>query len=142
MCNSARGMMVALGCVQSLECNTNKCPTGIATQDPDLARGLVVPTKAERVAKYHKATVNSVLEIIASAGLRNTTDLNRSHLFRRISETEVRRFDEIYPSPVPGSFLDEKTPSKFAQALTESCAQSFNPKHFVAETDEGLKEVS
>ena len=101
-----------------------------------------MPNKAERVARYHKATVNSVLEIIASAGLRHTTDLNRSHLFRRVSETEVRRFDEIYTSPLPGSFLKEKTPSKFAQALAESCAQSFNPKRYVAETDEGLKEVS
>ena len=142
MCNSARGMMVALGCVQSLECNTNKCPTGITTQDPKLTRGLVVPDKAERVARYHKATVNSALEIIASAGLRDTSDLNRSHIFRRVSETEVRRFDEIYASPVPGSFFHEDTPTKFAQALAESCAESFLPKHFVAETDEGLKEVS
>ncbi|MAD15687.1 MAG: FMN-binding glutamate synthase family protein [Alteromonadaceae bacterium] len=142
MCNSARGMMVALGCVQSLECNTNKCPTGIATQDPKLARGLVVPDKAERVARYHKATVNSALEIIASAGLRNTEDLNRSHIFRRVSQTEVRRFDEIYQSPTPGSFFDDEKPSKFAQALKEASPDSFFPKHYLAETDEGLKEVS
>jgi glutamate synthase domain-containing protein 2 len=142
MCNSARGMMVALGCVQSLECNTNKCPTGITTQDPKLTRGLVVPDKAQRVARYHKETVNSALEIIASAGLCCTTDLNRSHMFRRVSETNVRRFDEIYPSPVAGSFFDENAPTKFAQALTESCAQSFNPKRYLTETSEGLKEVS
>jgi len=142
MCNSARGMMVALGCVQSLECNTNKCPTGIATQDPKLARGLVVPDKAERVARYHKATVNSALEIIASAGLRNTEELNRSHIFRRVSQTEVRRFDEIYQSPTPGSFFDEEKPTKFAQALEESCPESFYPKHYMAETNEGLREVS
>lgn len=142
MCNSARGMMVALGCVQSLECNTNKCPTGITTQDPKLTRGLVVPDKAERVARYHNATVNSALEIIASAGLRNTSDLNRTHIFRRVSQTEVRRFDEIYQSPVLGSFFNEEAPPKFAQALRESCAESFFPKQYVAETTEGLKEVS
>ncbi|MGY0583482.1 MAG: FMN-binding glutamate synthase family protein, partial [Paraglaciecola chathamensis] len=142
MCNSARGMMIALGCVQTLECNTNKCPTGVATQDPKLARGLVVPDKAERVARYHKATVNSALEIIASAGLRSTEDLNRSHIFRRVSQTEVRRFDEIYQSPTPGSFFDDEKPTKFAQALEESCPDSFYPKHYMAETNEGLKEVS
>ncbi|MFQ3196604.1 MAG: glutamate synthase domain-containing protein 2 [Paraglaciecola sp.] len=142
MCNSARGMMVALGCVQSLVCNTNSCPTGIATQDPKLTRGLVVPDKAERVARFHQATVNSTMEIIASAGLRNTADLNRTHIFRRVSETEVRRFDEIYASPIAGSFFNNKAPTKFAQALKESSAKSFFPTQYVTETIEGLKAVN
>jgi glutamate synthase domain-containing protein 2 len=142
ICNSARGMMVALGCVQSLVCNTNSCPTGIATQDPKLTRGLVVPDKAERVAGFHQATVNSTMEMIAAAGLRNTADLNRSHIFRRISETQVRRFDEIYAIPVVGSFFDDEAPTKFAQALKESSAESFFPKQYVTETTEGLKAAS
>lgn len=142
MCNSARGMMVALGCVQSLVCNTNSCPTGIATQDPRLTRGLVVADKAERVARFHRATVNSALEIIASAGLQTPSDLNRSHIYRRISQTEVRRFDEIYLTPVTGSFFDKDAPSKFVHALQESSAESFSPKQLMALTNEGLKHAN
>ena len=59
LCNSARGMMLALGCIQSLECNKNTCPTGVATQDPDLYEGLVVADKTQRVANFHQATVHS-----------------------------------------------------------------------------------
>lgn len=142
ICNSARGMMVALGCVQSLMCNTNRCPTGVATQDPKLARGLVVEDKAERVARFHQETVKASMEIIASAGLRHTSQLNRSHLFRRISETEVRRFDEIYLNLTPGSMLNGDSPPKFKQALHESSADSFYPKHYVEETEQGLQKTN
>ena len=54
LCNSARGMMLALGCVQSLSCNTNRCPTGVATQDPKLTKGLDVADKSIRVYLFHK----------------------------------------------------------------------------------------
>ena len=97
ICNSARGMMTALGCVQSLVCNTNECPVGIATQNPDLVIGLVVNDKASRIARYHTATVRAALEIVASAGLVGPSQLNRSHIFRRVSQTKYRRYDEIYP---------------------------------------------
>jgi glutamate synthase domain-containing protein 2 len=141
ICNSARGMMIALGCVQSLECNTNRCPTGIATQDPKLARGLVVEDKAQRVARYHKATVNSALEIMAAAGLTQPHELHRSHINRRVSQTQVKRFDEIYPIPVAGSFLSETPPENYAQALQEASSDSFAPNHMVAQTHAGLTEL-
>ncbi|MDC1174578.1 FMN-binding glutamate synthase family protein [Bacteriovoracaceae bacterium] len=63
-CNSARGMMLALGCIQALICNTNKCPTGIATQDPSLVNGLVVDDKYKRVANFHRLTVEAFAEMI------------------------------------------------------------------------------
>ena len=141
ICNSARGMMVALGCVQSLVCNTNKCPTGIATQNPALSRGLDVEDKGSRVARFHQGTVKAAMEIIASAGLHHTSELNRSHIFRRISETEVRRFDEIYSNLLPGCLLTEDKPAKFAQAVMEASADSFMPQHYLAETAQGLKTV-
>ncbi len=141
ICNSARGMMIALGCVQSLVCNTNKCPTGVATQNPALSRGLDVDDKGSRVARFHHGTVQATMEIIASAGLRHTSELNRSHIFRRVSETEVRRFDEIYSNLLPGCLLRDDKPAKFAQALQEACAESFMPQRYVAETEEGLKAV-
>lgn len=142
LCNSARGMMVALGCVQSLVCNTNKCPTGIATQNPALSNALDVDDKGERVARFHQGTVKAAMEIISSAGLQHTNELNRSHIFRRISETEVRRFDEIYCNLLPGSLLSGDKPAKFAQAIQEASADSFMPQHYMTETEQGLKSIS
>jgi glutamate synthase domain-containing protein 2 len=142
ICNSARGMMIALGCVQSLVCNTNRCPTGIATQDQQLSKGLVVADKAQRVARFHHETVKASMEIIASAGLRHTDELNRSHIYRRISETEVRRFDEIYSNLLSGCLLNGDNPKKFAQAMEESSAESFFPKRYVTETEQGLQTMS
>jgi glutamate synthase domain-containing protein 2 len=72
MCNSARGMMFALGCIQALECNMNTCPTGVATQDKGLMKGLVVDDKKVRVANFHKLTVGSAIQMIGAAGLNQT----------------------------------------------------------------------
>ncbi|MFT5559835.1 MAG: glutamate synthase domain-containing protein 2 [Marinobacter maritimus] len=69
LCNSTRGTMIAQGCVQSLICNTNKCPTGIATQNPDLVSGLLVEDKATRVASFHHKIVQAAMQIINAAGL-------------------------------------------------------------------------
>jgi len=109
LCNSARGMMLALGCVQSLVCNTNRCPTGVATQDPRLYRGLVVTDKAQRVARFHEKTVLATAEIIASAGLRHTSALNRTHIFRRIDQQKICSYDEVFPCVQPGSLLAENS---------------------------------
>ncbi|NHZ85709.1 MAG: FMN-binding glutamate synthase family protein [Planctomycetia bacterium] len=98
MVNCARSMMFALGCIQALECNNNRCPTGIATQDHSLAKGLDVQDKAKRVARYHKETVKSVTELLAAAGLKNPSQLNRSHIYRRISAHAIKSYADIYPS--------------------------------------------
>ncbi|WP_372882125.1 FMN-binding glutamate synthase family protein [Psychromonas sp.] len=140
-CNSARGMMVALGCVQSLICNTNKCPTGVATQNPELVYGLVVDDKATRVASFHHKTVKAAMEIIASAGLEHSAELNRSHLYRRISQSTIKRYDEIYPYPPEGCFLGCDYPESFAQEMAESCADSFFPKCYVVKSAGGLAEL-
>ncbi len=139
-CNSARGMMVALGCVQSLICNTNECPVGVATQNPSLAAGLVVGNKAERVARFHDKTVQASAEIIGSAGLDHSSQLNRSHIFRRTSQTEIKRYDEIYPYPIAGCFLNEGCPGQYTQEMAESSADSFVPRHCFTEYTTGLAE--
>src|SRR6185312_11537762 len=69
MCNSARGMLFALGCIQALRCNTNACPTGVATQDPALVKGLHVGDKSKRVANFHRETVRSFFEVLGAAGI-------------------------------------------------------------------------
>ena len=98
MVNCARSMMFALGCIQALECNNNHCPTGIATQNPSLIKGLDVQDKAKRVARYHKETVKSVTELLAAAGLKNPSQLNRSHIYRRVSAHEIKSYADIYPN--------------------------------------------
>jgi glutamate synthase domain-containing protein 2 len=98
-CNSARGMMLALGCIQALECHKNKCPTGVATQNPDLYNGLIVEEKYLRVKNFHHGTLTSVAEIMAAAGIDDVSKLNRSHIWRRISFNEIRNYQQLFPYP-------------------------------------------
>ena len=125
MCNSARGMMLALGCVQSLACNTNRCPTGVATQDPALARGLVVEDKYKRVARFHKETVHALVDLLSSAGLRQPSDLRRHHIFRRVNQYQIKRYDEIYPPVEPGAFRAAPYPTGYADLLDAAQAERF-----------------
>ncbi|MDC7999967.1 FMN-binding glutamate synthase family protein [Aequorivita todarodis] len=106
VCNSARGMMVALGCIQALKCDTNKCPTGVTTNNPALMRGLVVEDKWKRVRNYHGRTVNEFLELFAAAGCNTLSDLNRSYIFKQI-ETDIKCYEEIYPPVSAGQFLQK-----------------------------------
>lgn len=110
LCNSARAMMMALGCIQALKCNTNHCPVGVATQDPRLMKGLVVGTKATRVQRYQEKTVEAALELIGAAGIDDPADLRPFHVLRRISETEVANLAEIYRGVPAGSLLEGTAP--------------------------------
>ena len=127
VCNSARGMMLALGCVQSLSCNTNRCPTGVATQDETLAKGLVVEDKFQRVKSFHQKTVHVVADILSSTGLEHPSELNRSHIYRRVSQQDVKRFDQIYPLIKSGSLLIAQIPERYKLELQEASASSFLP---------------
>lgn len=118
-CYSARAMMIALGCIQALECNTNKCPTGIATQDKKYVIGLDIPAKTERVANYHKETINAFVEMLAAAGLKSQKELNRSHIYRRVSMNRIRRYDEIYKYIPNKSLLRKNHPEEFALHMDE-----------------------
>jgi len=127
ICNSARGMMLALGCVQSLICNTNHCPTGVATQDPHLYRGLAVTDKAQRVARFHKNTVHATAEIIASAGLHDMSELDRTYINRRVSQQSIMRYDQIFPYLKEGCLLTENIPHSFQLCTREASVDSFTP---------------
>ena len=120
-CNCARAMMMAVGCIQALECHTNKCPTGVATQDKNLMRGLDVMDKSERVANFQYKTVHAFVELLAAAGLNNASDLQRKHVFRRVSLSEVKRYDELYPEFPTGCLLDsENIPEAFKKEMLEA----------------------
>jgi len=104
-CNSARGFMFAIGCVQAQTCHTGRCPTGITTQDPLRQRALVVPDKAERVYRFHRNTVKALGELLAAAGLAHPSDLRPHHIVHRISSTEVQLLSARLPRMGPGDLL-------------------------------------
>lgn len=104
-CNSARAMMLSIGCIQALQCNTNTCPVGVATQNRSLVKGLVVEDKAPRAKNYQEATVHSFLELIAAAGLDNPGDLRREHISKRVGMNSIKTYDEIYPYVKEGCLL-------------------------------------
>jgi glutamate synthase domain-containing protein 2 len=126
-CNSARGFMFALGCIQSLSCHTDRCPTGVTTQDPSRNRALVVPHKTERVYNYHHATLHALAELIAAAGLDHPQDIRPIHFSQRVSSTEVKSFAQLYPSLRPGELLDGTEDVRFKEAWAMARAESFSP---------------
>ena len=103
--NSARGMMLALGCIQALQCNKNTCPTGVATQNKMLMRGLNSNDKAIRVANFHEETIKAFYELIGATGLKCSSEIKREYVHRRISASEVRTYEELYPTVEEGSLL-------------------------------------
>jgi glutamate synthase domain-containing protein 2 len=127
LCNSARGFMFSLGCIQALRCNSNECPVGVATQDPRLVRGLVVADKVQRVANFQHGTVHSCLELVAAAGLSAPSELRPWHIQRRVSGTEVKSYAEIYRYLQPGELLQDELPAEWARWMQGASADSFMP---------------
>lgn len=126
ICYSARAMMMSLGCIQALECHTNTCPTGVATQDKHLTKGLVVADKKQRVANFHKHTMENFVELLGASGLDDPDKINRSHLYRRIEMNKNMRFDEIYPYITPGCLLNNDTiPEAWQKHMNLASAHKF-----------------
>ena len=107
LCNSARPMMFALGCIQARQCNTNTCPVGVATQNPAQTVGLVPADKGPRVARYQAATVKAFLEMVAAAGLEDPCDIRPFHVDRRVAGPDVQSFAKLYPWMPDGFLMDE-----------------------------------
>jgi glutamate synthase domain-containing protein 2 len=125
MCNAARAMMFALGCIQALRCNTNACPTGVATQNPELVRGLHVGDKSTRVARYHAETVKSFFEVLGAAGFHEPGDLKPWYVMRRITSGDVRSYHEIYPMIEPGALLRGEVNGSLGRAWDLARADAF-----------------
>jgi len=126
-CNSARGFMFALGCIQAQTCHTGNCPTGVTTQDPQRQIALVVPSKAERVKSFHHLTLESLQELMQSAGLHSPSELQLHHIERRISEFETHPLSELMPTLAPGALLTEvmDAPDVFQRYWPRASASTF-----------------
>jgi glutamate synthase domain-containing protein 2 len=101
-CNAARGFMFALGCIQAQTCHTDRCPTGVATQDPWRQRALVVDDKATRVSQFQRSTMAALGDLVGASGLAHPHELRPMHILKRISPSEVKSFADIY------TFLDHR----------------------------------
>jgi glutamate synthase domain-containing protein 2 len=105
-CNSARGFMFALGCIQAQTCHTGTCPTGVTTQSPVRQRAIVVPDKMERVFRFHELTLHALRELAQAAGLHHPNEFRATHLVRRVSKSEVRLLANLLPRVLPGELLE------------------------------------
>ncbi len=134
-CNSARGFMFALGCIQSLSCHTGGCPTGVATQDARRQKALVVPDKLERVFRFHQNTLHALQELVQAAGLNHPGEITASHIVRRTSHNDVKLLANQLPLVQPGALLEaiegraDWPHNVFRLYWPLASAQSFQPGH-------------
>jgi glutamate synthase domain-containing protein 2 len=124
---SARGFMFAIGCIQSRTCHTNRCPTGVATQDRDRQRALVVSDKSRRVASFHRNTLKALGEVLGAAGLSHPNDIKPWHLHVRQADGRVVRGDAVYMHVAPGALLRGEVGEELAQEWSRARAESFDP---------------
>ncbi|PCH91592.1 MAG: FMN-binding glutamate synthase family protein [Bacteroidetes bacterium] len=108
MVSCARAMMMAVGCIQALQCHVNTCPTGVATQDKSLMKALDVKSKGDRVANFHKSTLHSFIDLIGAAGLKTPDELKRKHVNSRVSLANVETYEKIYPYIPTGCLLQKR----------------------------------
>lgn len=131
MVNSARGMMLSMGCIQALRCNTNDCPTGIATSNVHLMKGLNITSKSERVYRFQHETVHHLVELLSALGARVPAEVGRDSINRRLGNGEVRTYEELHPTMPEGLLLDQKNwlslTAQWQTALRRAQAHTFKP---------------
>ena len=132
-CNSARGFMFALGCIQAQTCHTGECPTGVTTQDPLRQRALVVSDKAERVYYLHMNTLYALKELVQAAGLHHPNDITADHIVRRVSSSEVKRLANLLAFTKSGELLAaERGEAPWPQAVFEDYWRQASAESFKA----------
>ena len=128
-CNSARGFMFSLGCIQAQSCHTGHCPTGVTTQDAHRQQALVVPDKAERVYRFHEETLKALQELVQAAGLEHPSDITAAHIVQRTTRHEVKLLANLLPFVKPGSLLEGDLPGNvFKVYWPIASADSFAPQ--------------
>lgn len=126
-CNAGRAFMFAIGCIQSQSCHTDRCPTGVTTQNSWRQRGLVVPEKAQRAYQYHRETLLALSEVVAATGVEHPRDLTPAHVCHRTSSQHVQTLDYFYDWLKPGELLEECSNEVFRVAWNQARADSFAP---------------
>ncbi|MCI5108109.1 MAG: FMN-binding glutamate synthase family protein [Pseudomonadales bacterium] len=122
--NAARAFMMTVGCVQAQACNTNHCPTGVATQDPARSRAIDVAEKAERVKSYHHNTLHACFELCGAMGFDNPDTPTAADLYTRYNEG-LKHFDQIYTPLQAGQLLGNDIPEAYRDDWQRASAASF-----------------
>ncbi|MCP1327945.1 glutamate synthase-related protein, partial [Halomonas sp. 707D4] len=132
-CNAARGFMFSLGCIQALNCHSDKCPSGVATQNPRRSRHLDVEDKSARVYHFHDNTLRALAEMLAAAGLKHPLELGPEHIIRRVSDNEVQSLDQIFTFLKPNELLEgEPEHTVFSHYWKQARTDSFQPPAQIA----------
>ena len=129
-CNSARGFMFALGCLQAQTCHSDRCPTGVATQDPLRQRSLVVDDKATRVFNFHQQTLRALQELVQACGVDHPNQIRPHHIVRRSSDQKVQSLSQLMLTQLPDrALLDpnlQTLPLVYRQTWQRASAESFH----------------
>ena len=128
-CHAARAFMFAVGCIQAQACHTGHCPTGVATTDPRRWRAIDAGDKAQRVASFHRLTIEALAETIAAAGLKHPNEIDPRFLWRRTDPQSAATFADLYPALQPGELLDGTSNPHFRGPWSRSTSESFAPTH-------------
>lgn len=126
-CNSARGFMFAVGCIQAQTCHTGKCPTGVTSPDPMRSRAIVVSDKSVRVANFHRETVAALAELVAAAGLDHPREFGARHFMQRAASGRTISFADMHQTLRPGELLVGTDHPQFRTAWHMAQAHSFAP---------------
>ena len=119
-CNSARGFMFALGCIQSRHCHTDACPTGVATQDPGRQRALVVGDKAQRVNNFHRNTLANLADLLGAAGLSHPDQVTESHIMMRTGSGAAQPLGAVIPHIKEGALIGAQADPRVLEGLPEA----------------------
>lgn len=125
LCNAARPMLFAIGCIQALKCNTNRCPTGVTTQDPSRNAAIVPEEKKQHVVNYHNATIESFLELTGAIGIEHPDLLKPEHIYHRVAEGVIQNYDELYHSLQPGELLTSSIHPAYKADWEKAAADHF-----------------
>lgn len=128
-CNAARPFMFALGCVQSMQCHTGHCPTGVATQIAWRQRGLMVEDKAPRVARFQQQTLHSLREITVAMGLDSPWQIEARDMRERVNGVRSDAVSQVYRFLDPGALIDRDPDGAIGQAWRTARADSFRRTH-------------
>jgi glutamate synthase domain-containing protein 2 len=125
MVNIARGFMFTIGCIQALHCNTNKCPTGVTSNNPDRYRAIDINLKAERVHNFHHNTIDAFLELVGAMGIDDPQSLHPDLIHYRIDGIRSATLRKLFHFVEPGEFLKTKAPDFYRTEWDQARPDAF-----------------
>ncbi|WP_031069619.1 FMN-binding glutamate synthase family protein [Streptomyces sp. NRRL WC-3742] len=120
MINVAREAMLSIGCIQAQKCHTDKCPTGIATQNPWLARGLDPASKSTRAAVYLRALRKELIKVSSAVGVAHPALITPDDIEILNGDYEARTLSAVYGYKEGWGALGPDLASEITALVTDS----------------------